>query len=273
MDGERIVDLAPEAVTLLKQYYVALSASHGTDARYLALAVTNRLVQPCQILRLARALSWKPTDSLVANTEFGCVGGRLIGDLQHMSRAVMVLVSHRNALPPSEELSRRISRYMGEAESLLNEIGFRRDSPWGEAILRTRADLATALDRTLLQRFAQNVLAVTPDAHRDGDPKAAADAAANVEIALQSARFMQLLAQRGQRHGFALAASDTLHALGTELELRTNSALKRLQQHPRGAGTLPQQLEALATLFDVVFEDGRGRLLLRQIGNARRASA
>jgi hypothetical protein len=262
MDGERIVDLAPEGVTFLKQYYVALSESHGTDARYLALAVTNRLVQPCQILRLARALSWKPTDTLVAYTEFSCVGGRLIGDLQHMSRAIVTLVSHRNALPAAEELSRQLSRYMEDAESLLNEIGFRRDSPWGEAILRTRADLAVALDRALLQGFAESILATVPD-----DGEAAPDAGANVETAIQSARFIQLLAQRGQRHGFALAV------LGTELELKINHALRKLHQDPRGAGSLSQQLEAAAKLFDVVFEEGRGALLLRQIGNARRASA
>jgi hypothetical protein len=273
MDGERIVDLRPEGVTLLKQYYIALSESHGTDARYLALAVANRLVQPCQILRLARALSWKPTDTLVTHTEFGCVGGRLVGDLHHLSQAIVSLVSPRHALPPPEELSRQISRYMEEAESLLNEIGFRRDSPWGEAILRTRSDLATALDRALMERFARCILAVMPHASRDSDTPTAPDASADVETALQSARFMQLLAQRGQRHGFGLAARDALAALGTELELEADRVLKQLRQDPRGSGTLRGQLEATARLFDVVFEEGRGPLLLRQIGNALRASA
>jgi hypothetical protein len=273
MDGERIVDLPPEGVTLLKQYYIALSESHGTDARYLALAVTNRLVQPCQIFRLARALSWKPIDTLVAHTEFGCVGQRLVGDLHHLSQAIVGLVSPRHALPPPEEFSRQISRYMEEAESLLSEIGFRRDSPWGEAILRTRSDLAKALDRALMERFARWILAVMPHSSRDGGAPPAPDAGANVETALQSARFMQLLAQRGQRHGFALAARDALATVGTELELGADRVLKQLRQDPYGSSTLRSQLEATAKLFDIVFEEGRGQLLLRQIGNALRASA
>ena len=57
------------------------------DARFLPLAALNRLMQPRQILRLGRALSWKPNDSLVANTELFCVGARLIGEVERLARA------------------------------------------------------------------------------------------------------------------------------------------------------------------------------------------
>ena len=70
LEDRFITDLSPDCVTLLKKEYLALSETHGMDARFLALAVLNRLTQPRQILRLGRALSWKPNDSLVASTEF-----------------------------------------------------------------------------------------------------------------------------------------------------------------------------------------------------------
>jgi hypothetical protein len=272
MDGDRILDLAPDGVTLLKQHYLALSNSHGADAFYLALAVTNRLARPYQILRLARALSWKPTETLVANTEFSYVGGRLIGDLQRLSREIVAMVSHRHRLPPAEDLGRNIGHYMEEAEALLNEIGFRRDSAWGEAILQTRNDLAAVLHEKLLQRFGQNILAMMPLAPRDGFVPDSAEARGNLEAALQSARLIQLLAQRGHRHGFAQAARETLNGLRIELERRANSVLGELKRDPDAVALRPQ-LEAVEKLFDVVFEEGRGALLLRQMSLALRASA
>ncbi len=79
--GPRIVEFTPEAVTAAKQHYLALNETHGIDSRYLARALMNRLKRPWHILRLARALSWKPDDALVRNTEFGVVGERLIREL------------------------------------------------------------------------------------------------------------------------------------------------------------------------------------------------
>lgn len=274
MDNARFADLSPEGVMLLKQHYVALSESHGTDACFLALAVMNRLARPCQILRLAGALSWKPTDdTLVSNTEFSCVGGRLVGNLQRLSREIVKLVSARKVLPPPEELRLLTGTYMEEAEALLNEIGFRRDSAWGEAILRTRAALADAFDRVFLKRYALMILEAMPQLPRESDKPAAPEASAPVDTALAAARFIALLAQRGQRHGFAQSAREALNMLNAELEQRANAALRTLQREPRSIETLRPQLEAAAKLFDIVAEEGRGLILLRQMDNALRASA
>ena len=271
MDHGRITDLAPEGVSLLKQHYLALSESHSTDARYLALAVTNRLKQPCQILRLAHALTWKTTDTLVANSEFACIGGRLIGDLQRLSRTIVTSATRRKTLPPAEELRHPIAAYMEQAEALLKEIDLRRESAWGEAILRTRAKLADVLDHGLLELYAQIVLAAMPQPMGKRDMSEAM--VGDTEAAFEAAQLIALLAHRGQRHGFAQAARDTLNALGPELERRADEALRLLQKEPRRAETLQPQLEAAAKLFDVVIAEGRSHVLLRQIANALRASA
>jgi hypothetical protein len=271
VDHGRITDLVPEGVSLLKEQYLALSESHGTDARYLALAVTNRLKQPCQILRLAHALTWKTTDTLVANSEFACIGGRLIGDLQRLSRMIVTSATRRKTLPPPEELSQPIAAYMEQAEALLKEIDLRRESAWGEAILRTRAKLAEVLDHGLLELYAQLVLAAMPQPA--GKRDLSATSYGDVEIAFEATQLIALLAHRGQRHGFAQAARDTLNALGPELERRADEALRLLQKEPHRAEALQPQLEAAAKLFDVVIAEGRSHVLLRQIANALRASA
>ncbi len=271
LEGACIRELPPDAVTLLKQHYLALSEDHGTNARYLALAVTNRLSQPSQILRLGRALSWKPTDSLVAGTEFAFVGGRVVDDLQRLSRAIARVIQNRESLPGAAELHQRIRRYMDDGEALIGEIGMRRGAPWGEAILRTRNELADRFRGDLLPALARRILAAMPPAQ--GDTASTRENPAATAEAVDSAQLLQLLARRGQRHGFAQAARTTLNALAGDAEARTDAVIRRVYRDPASAEALRPEIEAAAKVFEILFEEGRGALLLRQLANAARASA
>src|ERR1700760_2662674 len=133
LEDRHVADLVPDCITLLKKEYLALSESHGMDARFLALAVLNRLKHSHQILRLGRALSWKPNDSLVANTEFFCVGARLIGEVERSARVLLLQMPRRGPLPSPRALGASLIPYLDESEGVLSEIGVRRDSPWGVA--------------------------------------------------------------------------------------------------------------------------------------------
>ncbi len=273
LDGERIRELPPDAVTLLKQHYLALSEDHGTDACYLALAVANLLAQPCQILRLGRALSWRSTDTLVAGTEFASVGDRIVGDLQRRSRAIASLLARRETLPGAAELHPLIRRYINEGEALVGEIGFRRDSAWGDAILRTRAELADIFRRNLLPALVQRVVAALPPSPSDDLSACINNDDVKTAEAADSARLLQLLAKRGERHGFAQAARAALETLGGEAEARTDAVIRRLYRDPSVIETVHPRMEGAAALFDILFEEGRGQLLRRQVANALRASA
>jgi hypothetical protein len=273
IEGRRITELAPDAITSLKQNYVALSESHGMSARFLALAVLNRLAQPNQILRLGRALSWKANDSLVSNTEFGCVGARLIAELQLASRDIAAQVARRNSLPAPDELSQRLARYFVECESLLAEMGLRRDSQWGEAILKSRAIAADAIDGSVLARYTQTALAVMPQIQRGQADPAVTPARETITTALAVVNLLQLLLQRGQRHGFGQAARETIEELGAEIEARAADLIGGLHETPAHVATIEAQIEAAAKLCDVLFDDGRGQLMRRRFANAMRASA
>src|SRR5262249_46605130 len=85
---KRIAELGPDAVTEAKMQYLRLSEAVGVETRYLALGLMSRLEHSWQILRLGRALAWKPVDALLRDTEFGIIGQRLIRDLQNLIRDI-----------------------------------------------------------------------------------------------------------------------------------------------------------------------------------------
>jgi hypothetical protein len=270
--GRRILEFTPEAVTVAKQHYLAFSQTHGMESRYLALALMNRLRDPWQILRLGRALSWKHHDSMLRDTEFGVVGERLIIDLRRSVQDVAALVARRGPLPDLATLGAALATYMEEVEGLLGEFGFRRDSGWGEAIFATRAALAEAMNRDWLGRVAAEAVLgrILPVQRRSGQPRGSAappdlrtptaDAAA---AAVAATRFLAMLAQRGARHGLG-QAREVVDALTAEIDRRADAVLELMRQVPGHAG-IEAQIAAAARVLDVLFDDGRGAVLIRRM--------
>jgi hypothetical protein len=273
LEERRVTDLTPDCVTLLKKEYLALSESHGMDARFLALAVLNRLEQSRQILRLGRALSWKPDDSLVANTELFCVGARLIGEVERLARVLLARMPRRGPMAPAGELGAALVHYLDESEGVLSEIGVRRDSPWGAAILQTRSEIAAAITEEFLDRYAQQALAILPQAGRLRPDLTAAPGPVTVGSASEAADFLRLLTKRGQRHGFAQAALQTITALGDEIEDRIVMLCSAARETPSNHDVIEAQARAAANLCDVLFESGRSTALMRSVVAAMRGAA
>jgi hypothetical protein len=275
IDGRRMTDLVPDCITLLKKEYLALSESHGTDARFLALAVLNRLQHSHQILRLGRALSWKPNDSLVASTEFSCIGARLIGEVERSARMLLLQIPRRGPLPSPQALGEALIRYLDDEEGVLSEIGLRRDSPWGMAMLRTRTDVADALDEECLDRFAALILALLPQAEHSGHGPDLAIVPSRETIALASeaAGFLKLLAQRGERHGFTESVHEAIEALAEEIDARITRLCEAARLAPGNAAVIDAQARAIAGLYGELFDDERSTRLMRRIAAALHASA
>ncbi|HEV8016346.1 MAG TPA: hypothetical protein VGP48_12485 [Stellaceae bacterium] len=275
LEGRRLTDLAPDCVTLLKQQYQALSESHGMDARFLPLAALNRLLQPRQILRLGRALSWKPNDSLVANTELFCVGARLIGEVERLARSVLQQMPRRGPLPSPAALGMALMDYLDESEGVLSEIGVRRDSPWGTAILQTRSDVAHALDSDFLDRFAELVRALLPLAQRPahGPDLSVEPSRETIAWAREAAGFLKLLCQRGQRHGFAKPAFETIDGLAADIEERITGLCEAARVAPESRAAIEAQARAAAEICDELFDDARSTTIIRRVAAALRATA
>ncbi len=281
-NGAQILELTPDAITAAKQHYLALAEEHGVAARFLPLSLVNRLTRPQHVLRLGRALSWKGDDSLVRGTEFAVVGERLILDLQCLAQDVLALVARPGHVPSRATLAGAVLRYMEDAEGLVGEFGFRRDNPWGEAILRTRMQLANVLGRDFLDRMAEQAILgkLLPLDRRSGKARGGAGEPdlsappdpADIEEAVATAQFFALLLNRGSRHGFAQAARAAVDALGAEMEKRAAALLEVLRRSPVNS-TIEAQIDATVRVLDVLFEDGRGALLERRMRVANQAGA
>ena len=181
----------------------------------------------------------------------------------------------RGALPSANALGTVLVQYLDESEGVLAEIGVRRDSPWGAAILQTRTDVADAFDEDFLDRYAEVVLALLPQGERPlrGPNLAEAPNRDSVVAASDAAAFLKLLTQRGQRHGFAKTAIETIDALGKEIEDRIEDLCEAARATPANAAIIEAQARAAAELCDELFTDGRSTQLMRRVTAALRASA
>jgi hypothetical protein len=276
--GRRLSELGPATLNEAKHQYRRLSDAFGLDASYFALGLLNKLERAWAILRLGRALSWKPNDALVRDTEFGIVGERLIADLQRQAREIVAAACRRDAVDALPSLQVRLGAYIEDAEGLLGEFGFRRDSPWGEAILATRAEVARAVADGLAPRIGEAVLEVLPQMQRAGARRlvsvpdlASMPEPRTIGRAQSGARFLRFLLQRGARHGLGVAARAVAERVGEELDRRATQLLDELRGAPQNP-VIPAQIAAAQQVLEALFEDGRGELLGRRLRNAQAAA-
>lgn len=277
--GRRILDFGPDIVTETKNQYLSFTEAHGLDVRYVALGLMNRLDRPWEVLRLGRALSWKPTDTMMYDTELGIIGQRLIRDLAIVTSEIELLAPNpRAGAEPADyaRLLRVVQRYLESAEGMLGEFGFRRDSGWGEKILETRTILARAFDAERLSLVARTALAVLPvkrgPPSRGGVSEApdydTAPAPETIELALDAAHLLHLLVHKGDRHGLANPARAAIEAAGTEINNRTGRHYDELGKNPRHA-PIAAQLNAVIRVCEVLFDDGRAKVMARRLHNLR----
>ncbi|HZB93365.1 MAG TPA: hypothetical protein VE397_18095 [Stellaceae bacterium] len=276
--GRRLLDLGPATVTEAKLQYLRLSDAFGVDASYFALGLLNKLERAWAILRLGRALSWKPNDAMVRDTEFGVIGERLIADLRHQAKKAVSLARAGDAADNLPPLLAQLSAYFEDAEGLLGEFGFRRDSAWGEAILATRAEVARAVADELAPRVGAAMLEVMPQTQRPGARRllSVPDLAREPESrvtgrAVEGARFLRFLQQRGARHGLGVAVREVTERVGAEIDRRAGQLLDELRVAPENP-IIPAQIGAAQQVLDTLFDDGRGAVLARRLRNAQAAA-
>ncbi len=281
LSGSVIVDLSPAIITEAKRCYDLLSAGSGVETRLFAVAILNRLDKPWHIFRLARALSWKRDATLVSNTELAVIGQRLLHDLDVTAHAVDIanpkgrMSAH---LVDFDRLRELTGRYIECAEGLLGEIDLRRDSEWGEAMLRSRGKMRDALEEERLETAANVVLAVLPERptdhrQRPGAGKLAAKSSApecsDETLTAQAAKAIQLLTfiiQRSGRQGFGSGARKVLDEVSQDIEKRGEDLIADLRAEPSN-DELRRLLPRAIWLAETLLHDERGKILLRRLKN------
>jgi hypothetical protein len=282
--GRRMLDFSPDAVTAAKQQYLRFAEMAGFDSRYFALGLMNRLERPWYVLRLGRALSWKPTDALLQDTELGIVGQRLIRDIEALVHELEGLMPSRRGRSPQAadygRLHQIMSRYIETSEGMLSEFGFRRDSDWGEQILETRGALSRALDQDRLTLVAEAPLALLPQRRGVSARGLASDdpdldtmpTPEALEQAVRAAKLLVLLMQKGGRHGLSSPARVIIEELGTEIDNRAAKLYDELAQRPTHE-VAASQLAAIIKVAEVLFEDDRATVMTRRLVNMQRSGA
>src|SRR5260370_24788700 len=74
-----------------------------------------------------------------------------------------------------DRLRELTGRYVECAEGLLGEIDLRRDSEWGEALLRSRGKMRDTLEEDRLETAAEAILAIVPERSAGGRHRANAN--------------------------------------------------------------------------------------------------
>ncbi len=279
MAGTMILDLSPAIVTEAKRIYDHLSEGSGGETKLFALAVLNRLDKPWHIFRLARALSWKRDATMVSHTELAVIGQRLLHYLD--LTATMVDAANPKGRMSShlvdfDRLRELVGRYVDCAEGLLGEIDLRRDSEWGEEMLRSRAKMRDTFEEDRMETAAKAILAIVPD--RDGrrgggaKPVAAAQPSeAVVAHGLKAVQLLTFLSQRAGRQGFSAGARKVLDQLGHDIHKRAEDLIADLRADPANAA-LRDLLPPAITLVEALLLDERGKTLLRRLNNERAAA-
>ena len=277
--GRRILDFTADAVTQAKHQYQTFAEQHGVESRYVALGLMRRLHRPCEILRLGRALSWN-NDTMMRDTELGIVANQLVRSLESLTRSIVATAPQKmNADSVNYDgLQQSILRYLENAEGMVGEFGFRRDSQWGEQILETRNTLGRVFDAERMKPVVATILSALPqklgppvrgivreEPNLDAPPPPAA-----VEQAMHAARFLILLSQKGSRHGLSSPARTAIDQIGEEIADRADRLFDILQREPRHA-VIPTHIEAAVKVADVLFEDGRGSVMTRRLKNLQKA--
>jgi hypothetical protein len=281
--GGRLIDLTNDVVNVAKQHYGILAARENiTVTRYFALAILNRLEKPWLIFRFTRALALQRDATIVANTEFGGIGERLLADLERA--AAMVDAANPKGrmsahLADFDRLRGLVGRYIDCAEGVLNEIDLRRDSAWGETMLRSRARMREALEEDRLQPAEDAIRAVLaerlpagPNARRPGSGAAPPDPAAVLARAEQAIQLLTFIAQRASRQGFASPARKSLDRLVVEIDKCCEDLIADLRLDPTDADARRLIAPAIA-LVAPLFPRERAEILTRRLNNELGAPA
>jgi CheY-like chemotaxis protein len=266
----RVSEMTPALVSEAKRCYAKLGEG-GVAGRLFVLAVLNRLDKPWQIFRLARALSWNRDASAVSGTELSVIGDRLFFVLDSTATAVDLATAKLRPSPPSSEVERLlalVARYADLDEGLINETTIRRNSPWGLALGRARDKMNLGLGEERLGVIARMIReSLRPEAEAGwalAGPGLDDGVARRIQSAINAAalavRFLNYVAQRGNKHGFGSPARRVLAELRDEVAAALEKALEALTANSVDRPS-PEFLERGAMLVEILLPDPRGQKL------------
>ena len=260
MEGRRIFDLSKDTVAMLRQQYQTFAEVIGADAIYFALALTNQMLRPWQIMLVARTLAWRPRDQRSRFPEFDTLARRLIMELKRTAGDIAALTRKDDIAGQMSTIKNLTAGYFDGVDGLIGAFGPALASPDDEAWNapgEAHTVLAAAFDRAFDERAADLVLRADDDA--------------GSETALAAAELLGVVIENGPRYGFADDARECRARLGRAIETKANALVAELQSAPSPAAQ--QRFYALLRVIEAMFKDSEGVQLARNLRMSRQVSA
>jgi len=156
--------LTAPIVSVVQEWFYEFEAKLPGITGYLAFMIMGRLERPCEVLRLAGALSNRMDDVLVSRTAAGLVGEALLADMEDAAADLMQM------RPVSLDASAAIDCVRSFAQlsgGIVRELGIKREGLWGKRMMAARATVAEAMDK-LLSRAVKDINNTLPTQRAGG---------------------------------------------------------------------------------------------------------
>jgi len=259
-----IDDLTENFVNDLKNIYDEFSGAVPDGAEYAVAMMLGRLAHPWQILRLARAFSWKSDDSLVSRTELAVVGDLLLDDVEEIVQSAKQEID-------SDQLIRQLQEFVALFDGITGEIGIRKDGDWGRRLLHARAALAAVVERRL--QAASKAFDLAMPKHRDSrgkpDPgKPALDSHPNddaVAAAYAMADFMRRVRPLAKQAAVTNPLTEAFATLENGIDIYSDRLTDALRRASEGeTERILALLEIAATILERATDNEAASLIRRR---------
>jgi len=267
--GERlpprpINDLSENFVNDLKNIYDEFSGTVPDGAEYAVAMMLGRLAHPWQILRLARAFSWKSDDSLVSRTELAVVGELLLDDVDDIVQAAKQEID-------GDQLIRQLQEFVALFDGITGEIGIRKDGDWGRRLLHARTALAAVIEHRL--RTANKAFDLAMPKQRDsrgkpdpGKPLLDADPSDDaVAAAYAMADFMRRVRPLAKQAAVTKPLTEAFVTLENGIEIYSDRLTDALRRGPESeTNRILAFLEIAATILERATDNEAASLIRRR---------
>lgn len=268
-----VLDLTGKQVVEIKRVYQDIAlAKPGEELVYILLVIA-RLLQPFPILKVFSSMTDRMDDLVSQRKELSLAGDKVFEALEEDVSYIEQLARDEGA--DEEKILKRAKRFAGAFKTIINEIGIRRDGPWGKRVYGYRSAISAAIEARVLNtasRAVLSVLSVTRDkdgkVHTSKPDFSTYPAMHLFEEAERRAKAIAEANRIADQIGLSMACQTTIRGLRDELDkyaARILEMLPRVTEEQKAIATA--HLNTTVRLIELV-GNSEDADLLRRRGNA-----
>lgn len=268
-----VLDLTGKQVAEIKRAYQDITLTKPGEELVYILLVIARLLQPFPILKVFSSMTDRMDDLISQRKELSLAGDKVFEALEEDVTSIETMA--RDEGVDEEKLLKRAKRFAGAFKTIVNEIGIRRDGPWGKRVYGYRSAISGAIETRVLSsanKAVLSVLAVSKD--KDGKVRTARpDFSEYPSLPLfeEAERRAKAIAEANRiadQIGLSMACQNTIKSLREELDKYAARIIEMLPRTPEDQKLIATaHLNTTVRLIELV-GNSEDADLLRRRGNA-----